>query len=81
MSDKQILPRPGEIWRYYRGGFYKVLEVAVNVETDELFVVFVSYFQEEDCGTLKWCRPVSGWFDEVEFEGAPVQRYVKIRDW
>lgn len=46
--------RRGEVYQHYKGNYYRVLDVAVHTETEELLVV---YHNVKDKSKI-WARPL-----------------------
>ena len=68
-------PLPGEIWKHYKGGTYKIITLATHTETDEVLVVY----QSIPFGSM-YVRPLSIWeevIDNVYHQGQPVKRFVR----
>ena len=64
---------PG-VYQHYKGGYYLVLFVAQNTETEDEEVVYQSL-----SGDLRvWTRPLQMFLENVEHEGNSVQRFRKI---
>ena len=57
--------RPGQIWRHFKGGVYRVLYLAKHSETGEELVTYTS---DDGDGTV-WARPASMWLETVEHDG------------
>ena len=62
---------PGQIWQHYKGKHDKILALGKHSETGE---EMVAYQREED-GAI-FFRPYDLFFNEVEWEGKTVQRFV-----
>lgn len=45
-------PKPGQVYRHYKGGIYVVVGVAINTETEERLVIY-----HDGDGNI-WGRPV-----------------------
>jgi len=53
------LPKPGELWRHFKGGNYQIVTVAVHTETGERFVIY-----RDNVGDV-WARPLEMFLEEV----------------
>lgn len=53
-------PKPGESYRHYKGGEYRVITLAEHSETKEVMVVYQSIL----FGSFH-VRPLSMWFEKV----------------
>ena len=63
--------QPG-IYKHFKGGRYSVLLTALDSETTQEVVVYVSL----DTGSI-WCRPVSMWHEMVRWpDGVSRPRFV-----
>ena len=63
--------RPGQIWRHFKGGVYRVLYLAKHSETGEDLVIYTS----NDGGGTVWARPASMWLETVERDGKNQPRF------
>jgi|WetSurSiteA1Bulk_404760.scaffolds.fasta_scaffold722032_1 uncharacterized protein len=69
-----IVPEPGELYRHFKGGIYRIIATGKHSETDEAMVCYRSEYNPNSV----WFRPLSMWFDEVEYEGKKVTRFTKV---
>ena len=66
-------PKPGSLWRHYKGGTYLVLTCALH-EAD--LVPMVLYRKHEAGGHIPcWCRPLSEWDEVITVDGERVERF------
>lgn len=63
--------RPGQIWRHFKGGVYRVLYLAMHSETAEELVIYTS----NDGGGAVWARPAYMWLETVERDGKSQPRF------
>jgi Uncharacterized protein conserved in bacteria len=68
--------RPGQIWRHFKGGVYRVLYLAKHSETGEELVIYT----KNDSGGAVWARPASMWLETVERDGKSQPRFELIFD-
>jgi hypothetical protein len=68
---------PG-IYKHFKGHVVKVIGVAKHSETMEDYVVY-DHMGTNALSDL-WVRPVEMFFEEVEFNGQKVQRFIKMED-
>lgn len=68
--------RPGQIWRHFKGGVYRVLCLAKQSETKEEYVI---YTRDDGDGSV-WARPASMWLETVEHDGKIQPRFELICD-
>ena len=70
----------GKTYRHFKGGLYKVVDVAVHSETADLYVIYKSL----DDPTLVWARPLSMFLSDVDKYKYPLarqdQRFVEVRE-
>jgi hypothetical protein len=64
------------IYRHFKGGFYKVIEIAKHSETKELFVVYVNVNNENDI----WIRPEKMFLENVTKDGRTFPRFEFITE-
>ena len=69
-SSQAQLMQPG-MYRHYKGDVYEILGIARHSETLEELVVY------KHDGNF-WVRPIAMFFQEVEFEGKNVLRFVRL---
>ncbi|HWC57877.1 MAG TPA: DUF1653 domain-containing protein [Candidatus Paceibacterota bacterium] len=67
--------KPGQLYRHYKGNHYKILVLGKHSETGE---ELVAYERQED-GHV-YFRPISMFFETVEWEGKTVPRFTLISD-
>lgn len=79
-GDKIILPenlpKPGEVYRHYKGDLYKVILIAEHNDPDELSVVYEAAYDNPDFPYFS--RLLKSWQEIVEWEGKKVERFTKI---
>lgn len=63
--------RPGQIWRHFKGGVYRVLYLAYHTNTAEELVIYTS----NDGGDAVWARPAYMWLETVECDGKSQPRF------
>ncbi len=78
---RQITPLKPGIYKHYKGGFYKVLGVARNENTQEEVVVYrsISRGLENGEGPL-WVRPIDQFAELVDAKEKRVQRYTYVSE-
>lgn len=71
------LPQPGELWRHWRGGLYRVVCLALNEGTHGECVVYADAAREGHC----WVRPLWQWLQEITVPGGDRhQRFAKLTE-
>lgn len=68
--------RPPQLWRHYKGGLYRVEELLIDSNTNEIIVAYTNLDWESGLDSFRFTRPLSEWFDEVE---PGVQRFCRVR--
>lgn len=58
--------RAPQTWRHYKGGLYRVEELLIDCNTNEIVVGYTSLDWESGLDSFRFTRPLSEWFDEVE---------------
>lgn len=68
------LPKPGEVYRHFKNGWYKVMGIALHTETEERLVIYQSLAGDRGI----FARPVSSFLEEVDKRKYPYsrQRYI-----
>lgn len=81
-------PEINSCWRHYKSiGWtdhtYEVIGIAKHSETEEDMVVYRPLYAVKSDSWVYWydfaVRPLSMWFDIIEWNGAKVQRFTKIQ--
>lgn len=55
-------PRVGDVWRHFRGGLYRVLEIALlESDASTWMVVYQKINGDDPVQEVPWVRPVSNW--------------------
>ncbi|PKH02629.1 DUF1653 domain-containing protein [Psychromonas sp. MB-3u-54] len=65
--------KPGQ-YRHYKGGLYRVENIATHSETEEKMVVYRPLYGEQ----ALWVRPLELFIEEVEIEGKKQPRFMFI---
>jgi hypothetical protein len=63
-------PLPGQVYKHYKGGTYKILTMASHTETKLPLVIY----QSIPFGSI-YARPLSMWEDVCEHEDRKVKRF------
>ena len=61
---------PGH-YRHYKGGEYRVIDVAMHSETEELLVVYRPMYGDQ----ALWVRPLTMFLETVQHEGKELLRF------
>ncbi len=62
------------LYRHYKGGEYRVIDIAKHSETTEWMVVYRCCYD----GDSLWVRPYDMFFDAVQVNGESVPRFALI---
>lgn len=65
-----MLRRAGTKLQHYKGGRYTVITAAMHSETGDMMLVYQS-----DKDQKVWVRPLSMFFENVDYKGATVPRF------
>lgn len=65
----------GQIWRHYKGSIYKVEDLLVDCNTNEITVVYTSADPWE-VSSVKFSRLITEWLEEAE---PGIQRFSRVR--
>lgn len=76
MGDKPELAKG--LYQHYKGGVYKVLDVACNTETLEWYVVYESEERKKLGLPSVWIRPYDMFVETIEKDGQTIPRFKKI---
>ena len=64
------------LYRHFKGGVYRVIDIATHTETEEPMVIYRSKNQPERL----WARPLSMWEETVIRDGQQYKRFTKIEE-
>ena len=67
--------QPG-LWKHFKGNLYRVMYVALHIETGEEMVVYQALYGQRGM----WVRPASMWLEHVERDGYSGPRFVRLGD-
>ena len=67
-------PKPGELYRHFKGKEYRVLYTATHSETLEPMVVYQALYGQRGI----WVRPAAMWNETVTREGKTLPRFTYI---
>lgn len=66
-------PKKGEVYKHYKGDRYEVVGLAIHSNDDIWMVVYSLMYDFPDAEFFT--RPLSEWYDDVEWEGEVRQRF------
>lgn len=61
------LPRPGQVYRHFKGNIYRIITLADHSETGETLVVY----KRDDTGEKSYARPLDMFMSEVDRKKYP----------
>lgn len=64
-----------DIYKHYKGNFYKVLYLAKHSEISEILVIYMALYENQEI----WARPLSMWNEIVDFNEKKVKRFELIK--
>ena len=65
-----------EYYKHFKGGIYRLLNIAKDSETQEKVVVYQALYGKGEI----WIRPYTMFFGTVERDGKVIQRFTKITE-
>ena len=70
----------GDIYKHFKGDYYKIVCVARDSETTEPLVVYEGQYTSKEWGDKPiWVRPLKDFIDYKIFEdGKKVKRFIKV---
>ena len=54
MNKDRDIPRNGDVWVYFEGGEYKIIDIAKDVDTNEDLVICHKVPIDEECSVLAY---------------------------
>ncbi len=70
--------KPGQIWRHYKGGMYRIVALPQNNQTDELYD---SVVYEDISDTSKiWVQSKERFLGKEDWQGETVARFTLVSD-
>ncbi len=75
MMEQKI--EPGQLWRHYKGGLYRIVALAQNNQTDDLYDMVV---YEDTTAPKVWTQSLARFVETVTWEGKQVKRFERTSD-
>jgi len=66
---------PKGIYRHYKGGEYRVFDIAIHSETEELLVVYKPLYKDQLGEQKLWVRPLNMFVEKIKIDGRLVARF------
>jgi hypothetical protein len=70
-------PKVGQIWRHYKGGVYRIIALAKNSETDDIYDT-IGY--EDMTAPKTWTQSHSRFTEPIEWEGEKISRFTFVSE-
>lgn len=69
MRDRygRFLPYPGDIWRHFKGTYYRIVGIAMHTETEETMVIYHEAWKPMGL----YCRPMEMFMSPVDSKKYP----------
>lgn len=74
-TDQDYNVKPGQIYRHFKGGFYRILQVAQHESKQVKLVIYQNLFSETD--TTVWAREIGEFSSSVDAVKYPQYAGVK----
>ena len=69
-------PMAGETYKHHKGDIYRVINLALDSNTDEWVVVYEPMY--ENPAAKLFVRPLKEWSEGVEWQGEKMRRFEKM---
>lgn len=70
--------KPGQIWKYYKGGMYRIVTLAVNNQTDELYGAVV--YQDISDESKIWTQSKERFLSTQQVGGQILPRFTLVSE-
>lgn len=71
-------PKVGEVYRHYKGDFYKIVSLALHSNDEVWMVIYEAMYDSPDAELF--VQPVSDFNKFMEWNGKTVKRFTLIED-
>ena len=72
--EEAVAAIPADLYRHFKGNYYKVLCIARHSEGEEPMVIYQALYGNNDI----WVRPALMWNEEVVSDGRTVARFQRL---
>ena len=73
VSLPKDVPKVGEVFRHYKGDYYKVFGYALHSNDGEWMIVYEPQYENPDAPFFT--RPLREWDEVVEWNGEKIERF------
>ena len=70
--------KPGQVWRHYKGGMYRIVTLPQNNQRDELYDMVV--YEDTTDTTKIWAQSKERFLSTEEWQGQTVPRFTFVSD-
>lgn len=70
--------KAGQIWKHYKGGMYRIVTLAKNNQTDELYDAVV--YQDVSAPEKVWTQSLERFLATATYEGQTVSRFTFVTE-
>jgi len=78
LAEAARLVTVGAQYMHYKSKPYKVLNLALTEETNEVCVIYQAQYANKYGDKLTFIRPLQNWIEDVEWEGKQLKRFTPI---
>ncbi len=79
MQDRNSMElKPGQLWKHYKGGMYRIVTLAVNNQTDELYDAVL--YQNVDDESKVWTQSKERFLGTEQYNGEIVPRFTLVSE-
>jgi hypothetical protein len=71
--------KPGK-YQHFKGNFYQVLHTAKHSETEEVMVVYLPLYDDNQGQRELWVRPLCMFDETIERDGKTIKRFAYVSE-